>query len=188
MRSHKVSFRHACELLLKEHPSLAASGSSSGPMTKLSAGKLRSAQSFQLPAGEADGDQVLLDQVIEFYHNHQTLKNSPEALGHGRPGAKTHVGVSRPPANPHRHQYACKPRARQGKKSVVLGRRLGLPCCRKGVNLHGQASPAMARIVLSLYVATACSKRRGHLAEAPRFSWPMRVPFNNCRDHSIRTR
>jgi CHC2 zinc finger/Toxin SymE, type I toxin-antitoxin system len=68
MRSHKVSFRHACELLLKEHPSLAASGSSSGPVPKLSAGKLRSAQSFQLPTEETDGDQVLLDQVIEFYH------------------------------------------------------------------------------------------------------------------------
>jgi DNA primase len=80
MRSHKVSFRHACELLLKEHPSLAAFGASSGPAPKLSAGKLRSAQSFQLPAGEADADQVLLDQVIEFYH--QTLKGNPEALAY----------------------------------------------------------------------------------------------------------
>ena len=80
MRSHKISFRHACELLLKEHPSLAASGASSGPVPKLSAGKLRSAQSFQLPAGEVDGDQVLLDQVIEFYHH--TLKSSPEALAY----------------------------------------------------------------------------------------------------------
>jgi post-segregation antitoxin (ccd killing protein) len=80
MRSHKVSFRHACELLLKEHPSLAASGSSSGLVPKLSAGKLRSAQSFQLPAAEAEGDPVLLDQVIEFYH--QTLKSSPEALAY----------------------------------------------------------------------------------------------------------
>jgi DNA primase catalytic core len=80
MRSHKVSFRHACELLLKEHPSLAASGASSGPAPKLSAGKLRSAQSFTLLAAEADADQVLLDQVIEFYH--QTLKSSPEALAY----------------------------------------------------------------------------------------------------------
>ncbi len=80
MRSHKVSFRHACELLLKEHPSLAASVSSSVPATKLSAGKLRSAQSFSLPADEAEGDKMLLDQVIEFYH--QTLKASPEALAY----------------------------------------------------------------------------------------------------------
>jgi DNA primase len=82
MRSHKVSFRHACELLLKEHPSLAASGSSAGPAPKLSAGKLRSAQSFSLAAAEdeAASDQLLLDQVIEFYH--QTLKSSPEALAY----------------------------------------------------------------------------------------------------------
>jgi len=73
MRQHKVSFRHACELLAKEHPALAA-GSASSPTPKLSAGKLRSSQSFSLQ----EGDQALLDQVIEFYH--QTLKASPEAL------------------------------------------------------------------------------------------------------------
>jgi len=79
MRSHRVSFRHACELLLKEHPSLAASVSSSVPARKVSAGKLRVAQSFSV-TGEADGDQALLDQVIDFYH--QTLKVSPEALAY----------------------------------------------------------------------------------------------------------
>jgi DNA primase len=76
MRSHKVSFRHACELLAKQHPALAT------PITeeasrhkKLSQGKLRQTQSsFSLD----EGDQALLDQVIEFYH--QTLKTSPEAL------------------------------------------------------------------------------------------------------------
>ncbi len=73
MRQHKVSFRHACELLAKEHPALAA-GSASSPAPKLSAGKLRTAQTFSLESG----DQALLDQVIEFYH--QTLKASPEAL------------------------------------------------------------------------------------------------------------
>ncbi len=73
MRQHKVSFRHACELLAKEHPALAA-GSAVAPAPKLSAGKLRTAQTFSLEAG----DQALLDQVIEFYH--QTLKASPEAL------------------------------------------------------------------------------------------------------------
>lgn len=75
MRQHKVSFRHACELLAKEHPALAA-GSASTPAPKLSAGKLRTAQSFSLE----EGDQALLDQVIEFYH--QTLKASPEALNY----------------------------------------------------------------------------------------------------------
>jgi DNA primase len=76
MRMHKVSFRHACELLAKQHPALAAAASTDTPAAavKLSAGKLRTAQSFSL----ATGDQELLDQVIGFYHT--TLKASPEAL------------------------------------------------------------------------------------------------------------
>jgi DNA primase catalytic core len=76
MRLHRVSFRHACELLAKQHPALAAAPSvSAAPAAaKLSQGKLRTAQSFSLGAG----DQALLDQVIEFYHT--TLKSSPEAL------------------------------------------------------------------------------------------------------------
>jgi DNA primase len=76
MRMHKVSFRHACELLAKQHPALAAAVSTDTPTAtvKLSAGKLRTAQSFSLAAG----DQELLDQVIDFYHT--TLKASPEAL------------------------------------------------------------------------------------------------------------
>jgi DNA primase len=77
MRRHKVSFRHACELLAKQHPALAAASSAStapAGAVKLSAGKLRTAQSFSLAAG----DQELLDQVIDFYHT--TLKSSPEAL------------------------------------------------------------------------------------------------------------
>ena len=74
MRSHRVSFRHACELLAKEHPALAAAVSPTVPAPKLSAGKLRAARSFSLESG----DQALLDQVIEFYH--ATLKTSPEAL------------------------------------------------------------------------------------------------------------
>ncbi|HEX5418373.1 MAG TPA: CHC2 zinc finger domain-containing protein, partial [Gammaproteobacteria bacterium] len=88
MRSHKVSFRHACELLAKEHPALAASSVSSDPARsrpqKLSQGQLRQAQSFAIPtvagdsAAETAADQVLLDQVIEFYH--ETLKGSPPAL------------------------------------------------------------------------------------------------------------
>jgi DNA primase/post-segregation antitoxin (ccd killing protein) len=87
MRSHRVSFRHACELLLKEHPALgAAPGNPSetnpgfGAAGRLSQGKLRQAQSFALEtdADEAASDQRLLDQVIEFYH--ETLLASPEAL------------------------------------------------------------------------------------------------------------
>jgi len=78
MRMHRVSFRHACELLAKQHPALAAAASTDTPpaAVKLSAGKLRTAQSFSLAAG----DQELLDQVIDFYHT--TLKTSPEALAY----------------------------------------------------------------------------------------------------------
>jgi hypothetical protein len=78
MRSHQVSFRHACELLAKQHPALAASATAdaSSGQQKISQGKLRAAQSFSLAAG----DQALLDQVIEFYH--ATLKTSPEALSY----------------------------------------------------------------------------------------------------------
>src|SRR6185437_1844132 len=72
MRSHRVSFRHACELLLKEHPALvaAAGNSAVGSAPKLSQGKLRQVQSFALKhdADQAASDQRLLDQVIEFYH------------------------------------------------------------------------------------------------------------------------
>jgi DNA primase/post-segregation antitoxin (ccd killing protein) len=81
MRSHRVSFRHACELLLKEHPALVAGAAdaAAGAAPKLSQGKLRQAQSFALET-DADqaSDQRLLDQVIEFYH--ETLLASPEAL------------------------------------------------------------------------------------------------------------
>jgi DNA primase len=76
MRSHKVSFRHACELLAKQHPGLSAAEADHDPPRpkKLSPGKLRQAQSFSLE----EGDSALLDQVIEFYH--QRLKGRPEAL------------------------------------------------------------------------------------------------------------
>jgi DNA primase len=76
MRAHKVSFRHACELLAKQHPLLGSAEAENGQAQpkKLSQGKLRQSQSFSLE----EGDQALLDQVIEFYH--QTLKSSPEAL------------------------------------------------------------------------------------------------------------
>ncbi len=50
MRSQRVSFRHACDLLMKAHPALAA-GSAATPAPKLSPGKLRSVQSFALPEG-----------------------------------------------------------------------------------------------------------------------------------------
>jgi hypothetical protein len=70
MRFHKVSFRHACELLLKDHPALRL-----GDGTPPAASEVRQAASpFTLEAG----DQALLEQVTDFYH--QTLLESPEAL------------------------------------------------------------------------------------------------------------
>src|SRR5919204_4466244 len=60
MRSHRVSFRHACELLAKEHPALSGTSASS-VRAKVSPAKLRQTQSFAL-----EGDQALLDQVIEY--------------------------------------------------------------------------------------------------------------------------
>lgn len=70
MRFHKVSFRHACELLLKDHPALAA-----GTGTPPAAAQVRRAASrFSLEAGES----ALLEQVSDFYH--QTLLEAPEAL------------------------------------------------------------------------------------------------------------
>jgi DNA primase catalytic core len=74
MRSHRVSFRHACELLAKEHPALGAAHGTGPAAGTLSAAKLRQAQSFSLDAG----DQALLDQVIGYYQ--ATLKTSAEAL------------------------------------------------------------------------------------------------------------
>ena len=72
MRFHKVSFRHACELLLKDHPALRL-----GDGTPPAASEIRQAASpFTLAAGES----ALLEQVTDFYH--QTLLESPEALAY----------------------------------------------------------------------------------------------------------
>jgi len=72
VRFHKVSFRHACELLLKDHPALRL-----GDGTPPAASKIRQAASpFTLEAGESE----LLEQVTDFYH--QTLLESPEALAY----------------------------------------------------------------------------------------------------------
>ena len=89
MRFHRVSFRHACEMLLKDHPALTApvntdAGSRSiqsrwikSDVKPLPRSELRaSVNPFSLDTG----DQALLNQVIGFYHD--TLKQSPEALAY----------------------------------------------------------------------------------------------------------
>ncbi len=95
MRSHRVSFRHACELLMKENPGLGAApgtgvapdaaaapgnGAAAPAAGRLSQGKLRQAQSCSVAPStdQTANDRRLLDQVIEFYH--ETLMASPEAL------------------------------------------------------------------------------------------------------------
>jgi len=69
MRSEHVSFRHAVEVLRAKVPSLAA-GEAGEALPK----RLPSLLPF-----DAD-DQVLLNQVIAFYH--ETLKETPEALAY----------------------------------------------------------------------------------------------------------
>jgi DNA primase catalytic core len=88
MRFHKVSFRHACEMLRSDHPALASpvnpDTSSAAMQARLDSAvkplpqsKLRQeVNPFALDAG----DQALLDQVIGFYHD--ALKQSPEALAY----------------------------------------------------------------------------------------------------------
>jgi DNA primase catalytic core len=75
MRSQRVSFRHACELLLKESPVLSAPVAA----TKLAAkpnGYVRPAADWR----EAEDDARALDEVIGYYH--ETLLQSPEALAY----------------------------------------------------------------------------------------------------------
>ena len=109
MCSHRVSCRHACALLLKEHPVLVAGAAepATGVTSKRSQGKLRRAQSLALEtdADEAASDQRLLDQVIKFYH--ETLL--------ARPGGADVSGGSRPrQPGAHRAFQArlCEPHAR----------------------------------------------------------------------------
>jgi DNA primase len=74
MRTQRVSFRHACELLLKDSPALAAPAEAA-PRTKTAA-YARPAADWQ----EAEDDQRALDEAIAYYH--ETLQQSPEALAY----------------------------------------------------------------------------------------------------------
>jgi post-segregation antitoxin (ccd killing protein) len=73
MKREGVSFRHAVEILQRNHPALAAQTEPTDSMPALSATSALT-ETFERPADE----QALLDQVIDFYH--ETLKQSPEAL------------------------------------------------------------------------------------------------------------
>jgi len=72
MRLEKCSFRLACELLLKDAPSLAASLDAARPHTT-------TAPLAEL-AQPDEPDAVVLGRVVDYYH--ATLKESPEALSY----------------------------------------------------------------------------------------------------------
>jgi DNA primase len=71
MKANGVSFRHAVELLRADHPSLAA------PMRVVSKGTT-AAVKLEAPFEAGAGDQQVLGQVVDYYHD--TLKQSPEAV------------------------------------------------------------------------------------------------------------
>ena len=69
MKAQGVSFRHAVELLLAEHPSLTEAAA---PVRVSTVCKLPT------PVEREASDAAVLGQVVDFYH--ETLKQSPEAL------------------------------------------------------------------------------------------------------------
>ena len=71
MKCNGVSFRHAVELLRADHPSLAAPG----PVVRKGT---TAAVKLEAPFDTDADDQVVLRQVVDYYH--ETLKQSPEAL------------------------------------------------------------------------------------------------------------
>jgi DNA primase len=71
MKIQGVSFRHAVELLRAEHPSLAAAG-------KVVRKATTTAVKLQAPFNKNADDQLVLRQVVDYYH--EAIKQSPEAL------------------------------------------------------------------------------------------------------------
>jgi DNA primase catalytic core len=76
MRSQRVSFRHACELLLKDAPAIAAPLPDAEPRAAAKWTAARPAADWQ----EAEDDQRALDEAVVYYH--ETLLQSPEALAY----------------------------------------------------------------------------------------------------------
>jgi DNA primase len=71
MKTNGVSFRHAVELLRADHPSLTAPG-------KIVRKATTAAVKLDLPFETSADDQLVLRQVVDYYH--ETLKESPDAL------------------------------------------------------------------------------------------------------------
>ena len=74
IKKNGVSFRHAVELLRDGVSSLAAASSVAAPV------KRSTVRALDAPVSYDADDQVLLNQVIDYYH--ETLKQSPEALAY----------------------------------------------------------------------------------------------------------
>lgn len=71
MKTNGVSFRHAVELLRADHPSLTAPG-------KIVRKATTAAVKLDLPFATDADDQIVLRQVVDYYH--ETLKENPDAL------------------------------------------------------------------------------------------------------------
>jgi DNA primase catalytic core len=82
MRAEGVSFRHAVELLRKEHPSLVAGSSRAVPAPVASGSKARytTAPRLENPLAADAEDHELLERVVGYYR--VTLRESPEALAY----------------------------------------------------------------------------------------------------------
>ncbi len=75
MKAEGISFRHAVEVLLADHFPLDARRPEASPPPKRS-----TVRTLALPVEPEAGDEEVLRQVVAYYH--QTLKESPEALGY----------------------------------------------------------------------------------------------------------
>jgi DNA primase catalytic core len=82
MRWHKVSFRHAVELLQKDSPTLALSRDAVDGRKQVGTPATRRV-SRQRPGADLtahEDDQALLDEIVGFYH--ENLQQRPEALAY----------------------------------------------------------------------------------------------------------
>jgi len=80
MRAEGVSFRHAVELLRKEHPSLVASTEMPSPVASGPRTRYTMAPRLESAMAKDAGDAELLERVVSYYHS--TLIESPEALAY----------------------------------------------------------------------------------------------------------
>ena len=80
MRAEGVRFRHACELLQADLPSLEAFPEKRRGRQKEKVAKKSTTPKLPAVIAQSAADDVLLRQVTDYYH--EALKRSPEALGY----------------------------------------------------------------------------------------------------------